>query len=87
MTTLDTAQEAAIATPDPVFSSDGLAVKLYDGSLTLGLLPGCSADRDDDQPSIYGAFVPLTVELAKGHSQKSKYKPQCVRRCRLSLRR
>ena len=65
MTTLTPAQEAVIAAPDPVFASDGSAVKLYEGALTLQLLPGCSADRDDDQPSIYGAFVPLTVELAQ----------------------
>lgn len=65
MTTLTPAQEAVIAAPDPVFASDGSAVKLYEGALTLQLLPGCSADRDDDQPSIYGAFVPLTVDLAQ----------------------
>lgn len=65
MTTHTPAQDAAITAPDPVFSSDGLSVELYDGALALKLLPGCSADRDDDQPSIYGGFVPLTVELAQ----------------------
>ena len=86
MTTLTPAQEAAIATPDPVFSSDGSAVKLYEGASTLELLPGCSAKLcDNDQPLDLWRVCPSDCSTGSCHPQKSEHKPQCVRRCRCSL--
>lgn len=63
--TVANAKEPIAVAPDPILSSDGRSISLYGGLLKLDLLPGCSAEQSDEQPTIFGAFVRLTVELAK----------------------